>query len=169
MKEKELYEPAKKAIIKWFNNEYSAINKSKRVGMIKAWISANKIPREFKRNVSDDTLLIFSKEKDRPDIVGTVYINNTCDIFTAEVKNREIKVKDIYQLKRYAELLKAKHAFLISPEPLPEEIRRVIKRNPSITSYSAGHHVMHIPRFDVEKQRITEIEAEITNIEIRSG
>ena len=41
-----------------------------------------------------------------------------------EVKNEVIKLEDIYQTKKYADLFDAKYALLISPEEIPEELIR---------------------------------------------
>jgi len=60
----------------------------------------------------------------------------------AEVKKR-ITLTSIYQTKRYAEILNAEYALLISPQPLSERKRRfIIRRKPAITSYYPNRQII---------------------------
>ncbi|GAG80926.1 unnamed protein product, partial [marine sediment metagenome] len=49
--------------------------------------------------------------------------------FIVEVKNRKLRIKDIYQTKCYGDVFNAECAILISSESLSREIREFIKEN----------------------------------------
>ena len=42
-----------------------------------------------------------------------------------EVKKDEIKLDNIYQARKYGELLETQFAFLVSPKEIPEEIKKL--------------------------------------------
>jgi len=44
-----------------------------------------------------------------------------------EVKAEKLKLDDIYQTKKYAELFDAKYALLVTTEEIPEELKRLSK------------------------------------------
>jgi len=103
-------------------------------------------PLELERKLDDYALFIFKEEKYSPDITGYLVKKETYGIsekiIVAEVKNR-IRLTSIYQTKRYAEILNAEYALLISPEPLSERKRRfIIRRKPAITSYFPNRQVI---------------------------
>lgn len=47
------------------------------------------------------------------------------EFIIVEVKYDEIKLKDIYQTKRYADLFRATYSFLLSYKSIPEKIKRL--------------------------------------------
>src|SRR5574341_1944158 len=62
----------------------------------------------------------------RPDIAG--YLTDKYGgkhFIIAEIKLGSHKLEDIYQLRRYADLFTAQFAFLLSPQPVPEELKRL--------------------------------------------
>lgn len=61
----------------------------------------------------------------RPDITGFIKGQYSSDFVVAEVKTETLKLDDIYQTKKYMDLLGAKFIFLISLRPIPEEIKRL--------------------------------------------
>ena len=101
--------------------------------------AAGKFSLELERKLDDYALFIFKEEKYSPDITGFLIKKETYGtsekIIVAEVK-KGITLTSIYQTKRYAEILNAEYALLISPAPLSERKRRfIIRRKPAITSY----------------------------------
>jgi hypothetical protein len=57
-----------------------------------------------------------------PDITGFVIKNHAPEFIVVEFKNGMIKLDDIYQTRKYAELLDAHYALLVSTEEIPAEI-----------------------------------------------
>lgn len=105
-----------------------------------------KFSHKLERKLDDYALFIFKEEKYSPDITGFLIKKETYGtpekIIVAEVKKR-IRLTSIYQTKRYAELLNAEYALLISPEPLSERKRRfIIRRKPAITSYFPNRQII---------------------------
>jgi hypothetical protein len=45
----------------------------------------------------------------------------------AEFKKETLRLDDIYQARKYAELFEAKYALLITTEEIPEELKRLSK------------------------------------------
>jgi len=105
-----------------------------------------KFSSKLERKLDDYALFIFKEEKYSPDIIGFLIKKETSGtsekIIVAEVKKR-IRLTSIYQTKRYAEILNAEYALLISPEPLSERKRRfIIRRKPAITSYFPNRQII---------------------------
>lgn len=105
-----------------------------------------KFSPKLERKLDDYALFIFKEEKYSPDITGFLTKKETYGtsekIILAEVKKR-IRLTSIYQTKRYAEILNAEYALLISPEPLSERKRRfIIRRKPAITTYFPNRQII---------------------------
>lgn len=74
--------------------------------------------------------IIFSFLKDaRPDITGflTSKPDSTREFIVVEVKLTPIKLDDIYQIRKYAELFEASYALLVTPHEIPERIVRLAR------------------------------------------
>lgn len=83
---------------------------------------------EIKAKIPEGRDIIFWFLKGAPpDITGFLKKDRSVDFMVVEVKTEKIKLDDIYQAKKYGELFDARHAFLISLQPLPEEIKRLSK------------------------------------------
>lgn len=80
----------------------------------------------------------FLKEA-RPDIAGFVTGVRGREFIVIEVKNSPMKLDDVYQVKKYAELLNAPYALLVSTEQIPEELRRLYETAPAVLSTMAGY------------------------------
>lgn len=81
---------------------------------------------KIKSKIRPERNIIFNFLKRlRPDITG--FIKDPSDFIVIEFKKKRIDLNDIYQTKRYRELLNAKFTFLISLEPIPTEIKRLDK------------------------------------------
>ncbi len=92
----------------------------------------------------------------RPDISGFIKYENNSDLIAIEIKNKELEIGDIYQTKRYAELLNAKYALLISTKEIPIEIKRLSSKvYPLLSSGYSGERITLI-HFDEEKNDLVE-------------
>lgn len=62
-----------------------------------------------------------------PDITGFVKKDSTTtrEFIVVEIKNTPIKLDDIYQTRKYAELFDARYALLVSPYEIPAKIMRL--------------------------------------------
>jgi hypothetical protein len=72
----------------------------------------------------------------------------------AEVKRGGLTVQDIYQAKMYKELLGDTFGFLVGTKPIPEELKRLLRRIP-IMLMSAGDYTfkfLALGRFDFESR-----------------
>jgi len=93
-----------------------------------------------------------------PDITGFVEGCSLPGFVVAEVKRGKIELDDIYQLKKYADLFEARFAFLVSLEPIPEEIKRLLKVTFLISKLKGGsiYHAFVLTRFDKDRDEFTE-------------
>ena len=75
---------------------------------------------------SRDLIFAFLKEA-APDITGFVKKDSPSqrEFIVVEVKTNPIKLDDIYQTRKYAELFDARYALLISTSETPEKITRL--------------------------------------------
>ena len=130
--EKELYEPIKKYLEEAFRKKF---------GNCDLEVTANGVFSEtLKRVVRDDIIFSFLGKKASPDLTGFIHTRGSewvtvlegpsivKDFITVEIKSEKIILQDVYQAKMYGDLFQAKYALLISPEPIPEEIRRLNQR-----------------------------------------
>ena len=85
---------------------------------------SNPLKQQIDRN--RDLIFNFLKEA-APDITGFVKGDYSREFIVVEVKNKPIKLDDIYQTRKYAELFDARYALLVSTEEIPEEIIRLSK------------------------------------------
>lgn len=108
--------------------------------------TSQKFSEKLKNQLDDYSLFILSVEKMSPDVTGYVIPKGmgagTKHIIIAEVKKKPT-LKDIYQTKRYAEILNASYALLISPSKLsPERRRFLIKRKEQITQFFLNKQIL---------------------------
>jgi len=94
---------------------------------------------KLKGKISDYREIVFSFLKDvRPDITGFIEEDFLTKFIIIEIKNETVKLDHIYQVRKYAELLDAQYALLVSTEEIPEEIKRlsrVVHRLLSLPAY----------------------------------
>jgi len=103
--------------------------------------SEGKFSQELKRLIPHDIIFSFLGKQASPDLVGFTWTTDNLwlfllpiarsgvkDFITVEIKREPITLKDVYQAKMYGDLFRAKYALLISPEPIPEEIKRLHRR-----------------------------------------
>lgn len=144
--EKELYEKTKMIFYEKF----------KKIGECYIEVTSRKIGDTIKRRLDDNFLFFLNAEKIFPDLTGYVIENGACNRIVVEIKNERIKIRDIYQTKMYGELFNSTYSYLISSEPLSEEMRRFLRLNPYIISYSAGYRKIKIAQVDIDKNDILE-------------
>jgi hypothetical protein len=75
---------------------------------------------------SRDLIFAFLKEA-APDIAGFVKKDSSSprEFIVVEAKTTPIKLDDIYQVRKYAELFDARYALLVSTTEIPEKITRL--------------------------------------------
>lgn len=105
------------------------------------------LSNKLQRSLDDFALFYIKIDKQYPDITGFVKTSYGKEIITVEVKRRIRKINDFFQAKRYGEVFNAKYSFLISSDPMPEQIRRFIKKRSAIYYYSYQKQLL-IAQFD---------------------
>ena len=152
--EKELYELVRRHL--WdcfqppkFDDVYLAVT------------SNGNFPEEILAHVSqyEEIIFAFLKKKNSPDITGFVKLVTKTEpkyaafkFITVEIKNAVIKLEDIYQAKRYADLFKAQYGFLISTKPIPTTIKRLCEKIPILYIAGTGYDKLKLAQFDMEKK-----------------
>lgn len=126
--ERELYEPVRaylaEVFAEKFGNCYLEITADGVFGSL------------LKKMVRHDIIFSYLRRKASPDLTGFIHSrgsevvvtygpNIVKDFITVEIKSGKITLQDIYQAKMYGDLFSARYALLISPESIPEEIRRL--------------------------------------------
>jgi len=149
-KEKQLYEVIKERleeILKAkFNDFYLEITAD--TGF------SNKLKSEIPRG--REIIFNFLK-KARPDITGFVKENSFSYFIVVEIKSSSIELDDIYQTKKYAQLLEAKYVLLISTNEIPEEIKRLDKAiYPYLLEGCYGYERIVLVHFDINKKEFVE-------------
>ena len=125
--EKELYKPIKEYLGRAFTTKFGACYLQ---------ITAEgKFSELLKHVVRQDIIFSFLGKKASPDLAGFIPRGDVelefassadvQDFITVEIKREKITLQDVYQAKMYGDLFQAKYALLISPEPIPEEVRRL--------------------------------------------
>lgn len=132
VKEEDLYKPVRKALEEMFS----------RKGTCKSEVTSQKISDSIKKRLDDYSIFLLETEDKRPDLMGFVHVLSKSGhidkrLIVVEVKNRGLTLRDIYQVKMYAEIFFARFAFLISPQGFNEARRRLIK-NRFLLGYAGG-------------------------------
>jgi hypothetical protein len=116
--EETLYEPVREFLHQKFSAKF---------GNCHLEITARgRFEETLKKAVRHDIIFAFLGKKASPDLVGFIQDEfGIKDFIIVEVKPGKITLQDIYQAKLYGDLFSAKYALLISPQPVPEEIKRL--------------------------------------------
>ena len=126
--ERELYEPIKEYLIEAFTEKF---------GNCHLEITANGVFSDrIQKVVRQDIIFAFLGKKASPDLTGFVHSKGSelvlvyspsvvQDFITVEIKAERISIQDIYKAKMYGDLFQARYALLISPEVIPEDLRRL--------------------------------------------
>ena len=143
--EKELYEPIKKYLEKAFRQKFG--------NCYLETTAEGAFSNTIKSVVRHDIIFSFLGKKASPDLTGFIHgggskwvvlsMSSIKDFITVEIKKGKITLQDIYQAKMYGDLFQAKYALLISPETIPEEIKRLDKRLFVTYRYMSGWY-LHI-------------------------
>ena len=120
--EEELYEPIRKTLEEKFNN----------IGECYLEVTAQRISDKIRKGLDDHSVFILETEEKKPDIMGFVQVYSQLGyidtrLIVVEVKNKSLTLRNIYQIKMYAEIFQARYAFLISPQGFSEARRRFLK------------------------------------------
>jgi hypothetical protein len=145
MTEAELYEP----VISCLRGVFSAVGKT-----VQFEIAATAgLSERAKRAIPKGSDIIFTfLSRHRPDIVGViggdVFLSS---LVVAEVKATRLTPEHVFQAKRYKELLGARCAFLVTVQPIPEDLKRLCDQNWDILlSASDGtYKFLTICQFDI--------------------
>lgn len=105
-----------------------------------------KFSEKIKEEFNTFSLFILNIERMSPDLTGFITnkekFGQSKPIIVVEVK-KKLALKDIYQTKRYAEILQATYALLISPKKFSAERRRLlIKRKGEITRFYPDKQIL---------------------------
>lgn len=130
LKEKDLYEPVRLALQEKFKTK----------GICYLEVTANKISEKIKQVLDDQAVFILGTEKIIPDIMGYVTIEHQYGhkekrLIVAEVKRDLLTFDNVYQVKKYVEMLNAYYTFLVSPQGFSEAHRRFIKNRSLLTCF----------------------------------
>ena len=148
--EKELYDPVRQCLQAMFTEKFSNCHLE---------VTSNgRFSPKLKAAVPSGYEIIFHFLRGRvsPDLTGYVEGEyGAKDFITVEIKGGTITLADVYQAKEYAELFGAKYSFIISPAPVPEEIKRLDKVR-YILSLFLLYHKLRIAEFDRSTNTIVE-------------
>jgi hypothetical protein len=150
IKERELYEPVRAAL----ERSFAAIGKK----TFSETRATKGLGEPLKALIPQNLEILFRFLNYKPDVVGYAESTHGNQIFTAEVKRGSLTVQDIYQAKMYKELFGATFGFLIGTQPVPEELKRLLRTIPIIL-LSAGDYTFHflaLARFDLETGTFTD-------------
>ncbi len=145
MAETDLYLPIKKRLEELFaareKSCYLEVTATKGLG------------EKLKGQIPSQREIVFVFLRKRPDLFGFVQGQYTNDLITVEVKERIEKLDDIYQAKLYKEVFDAKYGFLITAEPIPEEIKRLCRSTVNIlrSASDSTYRFLAIGQFSLEK------------------
>jgi len=113
-------------------------------------ITANKkISNRLKAKIGKEkNIIFFFLGAAAPDITGYVRREKylLSDFLVVEVKAGKIKLDDVYQARKYAEMFNARYALLVSTEEIPEEIKRLSDVDPLLRLSTDGS--VTLVRFD---------------------
>ena len=87
-----------------------------------------------------------------PDITGCVGVKESygeSGFIIVEIKARELKLDDIYQAHKYADLFDARYGFLISAHSVPEELKRLSRTVYALLAFP-GYGRMTLAKYSIE-------------------
>ena len=114
---------------------------------------SNKLKAEVRPH--RDIIFLFLKEAS-PDITGFIKREYSSDFIVAEFKKEKIKLDHIYQTRKYRDLFDSKFAFLVSLQPIPEEIKRLHKATFTLLSSPSIYHAFILVHFDEKSGNFVE-------------
>ena len=141
--EADLYAPIKEYLAKSFTQKF---------GNCYLEITAKGAFSSTLKSIVRDDIIFYFLRREAPDLVGFIarkqseWVSSSVpsivqDYITVEIKRDKITLRDIYQAKMYGDLFQAKYALLISPERIPEEIKRLDQNTFVTRRYTSGWYV----------------------------
>ncbi len=151
LKEKDLYEPARKALLQKFSEK----------GECHLEVTATAIGEQLKLVLDDQAVYILETEKKKPDLLGFLKVKSELGyeskkLIVAEVKSKSLTLEDIYQLKMYSEMLGSHFAYLISPKGFSEARRRFLIYRHSVLQISTGVRQISVLQLTEEDTLVTD-------------
>lgn len=118
--------------------------------------ATGKFSPKLKKEIHPGGDIIFYFLKDAaPDITGFIKRDYSSDFVVVEVKQK-IKLDDVYQTKKYADLFETKFAFLVTLEPIPEEIKRLSKIIPTLLMRPSIYSAFTLAQFDEQSNEFVD-------------
>lgn len=143
MIEAELYEP----VMSCLRSSFAAVGKN-----VNLEIAATRgLSEQVKRAIPKGSEIVFSfLRQHRPDIIGVIE-GGGLNLVVAEVKAKSLTLDDVYQAKQYKEVLGARCGFLVTVDPIPEDLRRMCEQNWDILSSASNsaYKFLAICQFDI--------------------
>lgn len=150
-RESQLYEPIKAPLEKIIKSKFGDVH----LEVTANRKFSNKLKAEISPHGHKDIIFHFLREA-APDITGFIKGQYSSDFIAVEVKDEQIKIDDIYQTRKYAELFGAKYALLVSTHEIPEEIKRLSKVAHQLLSGGQGYERIALVHFDPKKSEFVE-------------
>jgi len=147
-KERRLYEPVRKLLSETLKTKSPEIHLE---------ITADKLfSNKLKSKVGDnrDIIFLFLKEA-APDIIGFIKEQYSSAFIVVEIKSEKLKLDDIYQTRKYADLFDAKYALLVTSEEIPEELKRLSRVVFSLL-YIGSYRTFSLVQFDEKNNAFVE-------------
>lgn len=131
--ESELYKPIREILHSKFLNSF---------GNCHLEITASGVfGEDLQKAIRHDIIFTFLKRGASPDLAGFIEGEYGIKTFiTVEIKLEKITIKDIAQAKLYGDLFDAKYAFLVSPQPIPEDIKRLHQKLYILHRFMSGYN-----------------------------
>ncbi len=144
--EKPLYEPVRQSLSRLFE----------KLGETYLEITAKKGPGpRLKEKFDDVSLHIINYENFFPDVMGYVKESEySAPLIVCEIKEKELRLRDIMQARNYGVVFDAHFDALISPEPLPEEIKRWYLQKRTNLGIFYSYESVRIAQFDKSASKI---------------
>lgn len=101
-------------------------------------------------------LIYFFLKNARPDLTGFIEVEDTVDFIVVEFKDNTLNLDNVYQLKKYADLLDAKYSLLVSTDEIPVEVKRLRDVVPELLSRATGHRRLTLVHYNPVKQAFLE-------------
>lgn len=142
-----LYDPIKEYLYEKFSQ----------FGKCEFEITSKKITEKVKKWLDDPALYFIRVEKKLPDIIGRFKPDRSKKLpygfheglIITEVKDKEPTVKDITQIKSYAEIFDATFAYLISSKVMIEEVQRFLSKRSLLLSYYGAYRKVYIGKYSI--------------------
>lgn len=142
--ERDLYKPICEDLKKLFLDKFGGIH----LEITHDGKFSNDLKAEFDRDI-----LFFFKQRLYPDLTGFIVKDSSKRFIVVEVKDRILKIQNIFQVKMYAEFFRARFCFLISSKPIPEELKRVLRERPHV-GIGYVYELIFLAQYHREKKRI---------------